>query len=69
MNKAPRTVLEQRMRDAGLNIGQLSRAAGYDLRNTKRLVHGDRPIEGITLDVALRLADALRIKDLRQLTK
>lgn len=65
----PRTILEQRMRDAGMNIGQLSRAAGYDLRNMKRLVHGDRPVDGLTLAVAIRIADALRIKDLRNLTK
>jgi len=52
---------------AGLTQQQLADKACINIRMVQHLERGDRLIENTTLKTAIALADALKIKDLREL--
>ena len=59
--------IKEARKAAGMTQAQLAEAAGVPQPSIARLESGARSVSKLTLDVAIRIADALGIVDLRDL--
>ena len=61
------TKIARLRKQSGMTQQQLADAAGISIGQVTKFEYGERDIGGASLRVAIKIADALKIKDLREL--